>query len=213
MNSAQLKQPPENQVPLHAHAAEHLHLIRSTMERSATFRSVPGWGAILMGLLSAAGAWIASWRLDVDWWLMTWIYVATFGCIIGAGALVYKAQHDPIPFYRGAGRRFFLNFAPAIVAGLLLTELFYQSGIEHLMPGMWLMIYGVAVISGGSASVPVIPVCGLFFLLLGAFTVLVRIYLLPPTLATYHFEDLMLALGFGGIHIVGGAALVWRHGS
>lgn len=67
---------------------------------------------------------------------------------------------------------------------------------------MWLLLYGAGVTSGGAFSVRVVPVMGMSFLALGSIA----------TLAPLSLADPLLAIGFGGFHIVFGWVIARRYG-
>ncbi len=69
-------------------------------------------------------------------------------------------------------------------------------------PGTWLLLYGVGVVTAGAFSVRVVPLMGLSFMVLGV------VALLAP--ATW--GNLLLGLGFGGIHLGFGALITRRYG-
>ena len=70
------------------------------------------------------------------------------------------------------------------------------------LPGLWLLLYGTSIVTGGSYSVRPIQVMGVAFMLAGAAA------LLSPT----DWGDAYMAAGFGGLHIVFGI-IIWRkHG-
>ena len=71
-----------------------------------------------------------------------------------------------------------------------------------MLPGVWLLLYGAAVIAGGAASVKVVPLMGACFMLAGSAALFVRG--VPP--------DVLLAAGFGGVHIIFGTIITVKYG-
>ncbi|CAA9377752.1 MAG: hypothetical protein AVDCRST_MAG93-8948 [uncultured Chloroflexia bacterium] len=89
-----------------------------------------------------------------------------------------------------------------MIAAALLTAVLFQLSAATVIPGMWLLLFGTAVVTGGAFSVRVVPVMGICFMLLGAITLLS-----PPG-----WSDVLLGAGFGGLHIIFGIFIAWRHG-
>lgn len=192
-------QPP---AALHAHAAESLLFIRSTMERASGFSAVPGWGGLLMGVTALAAAAMAHpWRLT-ERWLAIWLAEAALAAAIGLAAIVEKARRSGVPLAGPAGRKFALAFVPALAAGGVLTVVLYRNGSVADLPGCWLLCYGTAVTSGGALSVRVVPLVGVCLMALGAAA------LAAPAI----WGDWFMAAGFGALHIAFGYVIARRHG-
>ncbi len=183
-------------------AREDLRFIRQTMERGAAFTAVPGWGGVGMGLTALVAAAIASSQPTPERWLLVWILEAALAVAIGVAAIQRKARRAKLPILSGAGRKFLLSFLPPALAGAVLTVALWQAGAVSLLPGTWLLLYGVAVVTGGAFSVRTVPVMGMCFMVLGLFTLLA----MPVA------GDLSMAVGFGGLHILFGTMIARRHG-
>jgi hypothetical protein len=187
---------------LHAHAAESLDYIRATMERAAGFSAVPGWGGVLMGATALVTAFLAHPWQGTGRWLAIWLLEAAVAATIGLLAIVQKARRSGTSLSGPAARKFALAFAPAIAAGAILTASLFRRGLVDDLPGTWLLLYGAAVASGGALSVRAVPLMGLCLMTLGAWALAA-----PPVRG-----DLMLALGFGVLHLVFGIVIARRHG-
>jgi len=193
---------PSEPVEMRAHAMDSLRYIRGAMERAGLFTAVPGWGGVLMGLTALAAAWMAGPAPGGARWLTVWAVEALVAVGIGLAAAWEKSRRLGMPLVSGAGRKFATGFAPAIVSGVLLTAALAGSGASAVLPGAWLLLYGAAVVSGGSHSVRVVPLMGACFMILGAVALF-----LPAG-----HGNLFLAAGFGGLHILFGAAIAVRYG-
>jgi len=185
-----------------AHAIADLRFIRQTMERSASFTAVPGWGGFVMGLSALVAAFVASRHSSSRAWLATWLADAALAALIGAWAINRKARAVNLPVFSGAGQKFALSLAPPLAAGALLTVVVYRAGAARLLPGLWLLLYGAGVVTGGAFSVKVIPVMGLCFMATGAAALFS-----PPS-----WGDAFMAAGFGGIQILFGVIIARKHG-
>ncbi len=189
-------------VSLRDHAADNLRYIRRTMEEAGSFTAVPGWGGVAMGATALAAGVVAGTQDTADAWLATWLVEAAIAILIGAVTMALKARDAATPLVTGPGRRFALNLAPALVVGALLTLALHRAGHPTLLPGVWLLMYGIGVTAGGAFSVPVVPLMGLAFLVLGA------VALFTPVA----WADALLMTGFGGFQIAGGLVIARRYG-
>ncbi len=187
--------------PLADRALDNLRYIRATMERAGSFTAVPGWGQVVVGGTALGAALVAAQQSSTLTWLVVWLVEAMVALAIGGWTMVRKARAANDSLLSGPGRRFGLSFLPPLVVGGLLTVALYFGGARSLLPAVWLLLYGTGVITGGAFSVPVVPVMGLGFLLLGV------VALLVPGAGNW-----LLAAGFGGLHIVFGFWIARRYG-
>ncbi|HEU0075009.1 MAG TPA: hypothetical protein VFS30_13485 [Dehalococcoidia bacterium] len=198
-----------NRVDHHRHSVHHreraeenLHFIRSAMEHSARFTDVPGRGKVIVGVTALFAALIASLQTTPDAWVVVWLLEAVIAASIGAVATLQKAQGDLSRLLAEPAKRFFLSFMPTLLAGGLLTIVLWQEGMTDALPGAWLLLYGAAVIAGGTFSVRILPIQGCCLFALGA------IALLGPPI----WGNWLLAAGFGGLHIVFGLIIARDYG-
>ena len=188
-------------IPLHAHAIDNLRYIRETMERAGSFTAVPGWGGVAMGLTALASAVLAS-RQKGGAWLETWLVEGSLAIALGILAMWRKASAAGLPLWSSPARKFVFSFVPPLIAGGAVTIVLWQAGLTGAIPGVWLMLYGTGVITGGAFSVPVVPVMGACFLGLGA----------AATFTPAAWGDFWLGLGFGGLHVLFGFIIARRYG-
>ena len=181
---------------------DHLRFIRETMEGAACFTAVSGIGEVAAGVTALAAAYVAT-RQSTAWsWLLVWLWEGLIAFLITLGAIVWKARRSQEELFSKPGRRFALGLFPPLIAGGLLTPVLFTSGNVDVLPGLWLLLYGTGVVTGGAFSVRTVPVMGLAFMGLGA------VALMTPA----SWGDALLAAGFGGLHIVFGVLIAWRHG-
>ena len=112
-----------------------------------------------------------------------------------------KSQRLKLPLLSGPGRKFIAGFTPAMLAGAVVTAALFQAGANALLPGTWLLLYGAAVVSGGELGARGASngrllhgtgLCGLLF----------------PVAS----GDILLAAGFGGVHIIFGTVIAVKYG-
>jgi hypothetical protein len=187
--------------------ADDLRFIRDTMERSASFTAIPGWGQVILGLTALAAAWLAeqssaAHQTDSAAWLKAWLAEAFLAAMIAFVSTRRKANRRGLPLFTGPGRRVALGLFPPLIAGALLTFLLYRAGLESALAPAWLLLYGAGIITGGAYSVSIVPVMGFCFMVTGALAVI----------APAAWGNWFLAAGFGGLHIVFGSLIARRHG-
>jgi len=201
------RKPTPEPLPMHAHAIDNLRYIRETMERAGAFTAVPGWGGVAMGVTALAAAAFASHATSREQWLAIWLFEGALAIGVGIFTMWRKATAAGMAFWSPAARKFLFSFLPPLIAGAILTLALWRAGAVAAIPGTWLMLYGAGVITGGTFSVPAIPVMGACFLAEGAV-----VAILLPNAASLIWADIWLGAGFGGLHILFGAIVARRYG-
>jgi hypothetical protein len=193
---------PNAPIPIQAHAIDNLRYIRETMEQAGSFTAVPGWGGVAMGVTAVVASVVASRQTSVGYWLATWLAEGALALTIGVLAMWRKASAAGLSMWSPPMRKFIFSFVPPLLVGAALTFVLWRAGVGTAIPGVWLMLYGTGVVTGGAFSVPIVPVMGACFLVEGALAVL----------SPVAWNDMWLALGFGGLHILFGAIIARRYG-
>jgi hypothetical protein len=187
--------------PAAGRAVDDLRFIRQTMEQSASFTALPGWGQVAMGGTALLAAWIASRQSATAMWLAVWLGDAVLAASIALVATQNKAERAGVPLTSGPARKFALSFLPPIAAAAILTPVLYQAGLVRALPGCWLLLYGTGVVSAGAFSAAIIPLMGVGFIAAG-----IAGLLLPG------WGDVLMAAGFGGLHVIFGFLIARRYG-
>jgi hypothetical protein len=199
----QLRPRAEEEPPaLHARAMDNLRFIRETMERASSFTAVSGWGQVAIGVTAAGAALVASQQETIQAWLAVWVVEAILSLLISVGAMTRKAHAAGTALLSGPGRKVVFSLSPPIVVGALLTVVLYRAGLTGAIPGVWLLLYGTGVVTGGMFSVGIVPVMGLCFMFTGAVALFC-----PSSWGNY-----FMAGGFGLLHVIFGVVIARKHG-
>lgn len=197
-----IRQSAPEPVSLHRQAMDNLRYIRHAMESAGEFTAVPGVGGVLMGATALFAAFAAHLSRSPRAWLGIWSGEALLAAAIGLAFSYRKAMRNGATLLSRPFRRFALAMVPSVFVAALLSFVLYRAGIHHMMPAIWLLLYGVGVSSGGAFSVRVVPLMGVCFLAVGT----------VAALAPSGWADFLMAVGFGGLHIVFGLVIAKRFG-
>lgn len=189
--------------PIHEHAISNLRYIREAMERASAFTSIPGWGGVAVGITAVAAAIIGHQQPDWRRWLWTWLIEAVVAATIAGITMARKAGRANVSFTEPAARRFFVSYLAPIAAGAVLTWLLARVGAFMALPATWLVLYGASFVSSGAYSIRLVQLMGVCFMLLG----IAATFMLSFTAA-----NVLLGIGFGGLHIVFGYLIARSYG-
>lgn len=203
MEPIRLVSPAQEEPPaLHERAMDNLRYIRETMERATAFTGISGWGEVAIGGSAFLASVLAAQQSSFRAWLAIWIAEGLISLLIAGWSMDRKARAVQMPMMSGPGRKAVFSLLPPILAGALVTIVLFQAGLTSAIPGIWLLLYGTGVVTGGMFSVPVVPIMGFCFMGLGALALFA-----PSALA-----DWFMAAGFGGLHVVFGVIIARKYG-
>jgi hypothetical protein len=157
---------------------------------------------VAVGVLAMVAAAVAHIRPTVEWRVGTWVVTAVACIALSMWATARKARRSDVSMVSGPAQKLALAFSPAMLVGALLTVALLRTGANDLLPAVWLLLYGTAVVAGGAFSVRIIPVMGVCFMILGALALFA-----PPAVG-----DWLMVGGFGVVHVVFGIQIARRHG-
>jgi len=203
MEPIRLVSPAQEEPPaLHERAMDNLRYIRETMERATAFTGISGWGEVAIGGSAFLASVLAAQQSSFRAWLAIWIAEGLISLLIAGWSMDRKARAVQMPMMSGPGRKAVFSLLPPILAGALVTVVLFRAGLTSAIPGVWLLLYGTGVVTGGMFSVPVVPIMGFCFMGLGALALFA-----PSALA-----DWFMAAGFGGLHVVFGVIIARKYG-
>ena len=196
-DSAALSMRTHRPVPIESRALGTLSYIRSSIDAASSL-AVPGMAGIIMGGIGIVAAGIASLPAFGSQWLAIWLVAAFAALLLGGALMARQATRRGSTLLFGPFRKFLLCLCPALLAGAALTFVLWQAQMERLIPGMWLLLYGCAVISASTVTsarnLRVIASMGGIFVVLGLVT-----FTLPAAAHTW-----ALGAGFGALHLLTG---------
>jgi len=191
-------EPPEMQ----ARAMDNLSFIRGVMERAVTFTAVSGWGQVVIGITAVVAALVAA-RQALPWArVATWVAEAGIAAGISVASMALKSHAANMPLISGPIRKLVLSFSPPMIVGAVFTAVLVKHGNYDYLPGVWMLLYGAAVVSAGTYSVRSVPVMGAAFMAVGTLTLF----------APVAWGTALMILTFGALHIAFGIWIAWRHG-
>src|ERR1700679_1691964 len=188
---------PEAPAAIESRALGTLDYIRASIESSSSL-DVPGMAGIVMGSIGVLATIVVSLPRWSPHLLAIWLAAAAVAFVLGGAMVARQIASRGRTRYLGPARKFLLCLCPSLVAGAVLTVVFAESGMTGFIPGMWLLLYGCAVLSASTVTAAAIArlicIMGDFFAVLGSMA-----FALPAAAPTA-----MLGLGFGVLHTLFG---------
>jgi hypothetical protein len=199
-DSAVFAMPTNGPVPIESRALGTLSYIRASIDAASSL-AVPGAAGIVMGTLGLIAAVFASLNRLRAHWLEIWLCTAVIASLLGGALMARQAARRAGTLFSTPLRKFALCLCPALLGGAVLTFVLWNQGMERLIPGMWLLLYGCAVISASTVTnainLRLIVSMGALFVVLGVIA-----FAAPPATHTW-----LLGAGFGLLHLVFGVII------
>jgi hypothetical protein len=199
-DSAVLAMPSNGPVPIESRALGTLSYIRASIDAAGSL-AVPGAAGILMGTLGLIATVFASLNGLRAHWLEIWLCTAVIASLLGGALMARQAARRAGTLFSTPLRKFALCLSPALLGGAVLTFVLWNAGMERLIPGMWLLLYGCGVISASTVTnainLRLIVSMGALFIVLGAIA-----FAAPRATHT-----LLLGGGFGLLHLIFGVLI------
>jgi hypothetical protein len=187
----------QSPIPIESRALGTLAYIRTSIETSGSM-AVPGMAGIVMGGIGILATIAATLPRGAPHWLLIWLVAAAVAFAVGGAMMARETAQSGHARYLGPVRKFLLCLCPALLAGAILTFVLWHAAMTNLIPGVWLLLYGCAVLSASTVTIArtmrLISIMGALFMLLS-----VLAFAAPATAHT-----LILGMGFGLLHTVFG---------
>lgn len=159
-------------------AEEDLRVIRALMERASTYRAISTPTALVGGLLSLASAMIIA-RDDLFFgrslrgreFALIWIVVLTVTMIVNAFFLRREATNSGRPFVSAGMKLALRAIVPTLIVPAIYSVWFlklgFLSGSEMQLVAVWIVFYGLALLSTALFAPRSLALLGWAFLLTG----------------------------------------------
>lgn len=188
-------------------AESTLKTIRSLMERATIYRAVSANTAILGGILALLwGGWgfyyYQSQRCSGGGFILSWVIVCLFVSVVNAVVLHKQAWLRGDPFVSPGMRLALRGIIPPIFAAAALTVIWPPI---PLLVTLWMMFYGLALLSTQEFAPASIQWLGRAFVVMGVLSGLLWT-LLRGSVDDMVFGSAAMALSFGVFHLIYGVS-------
>jgi hypothetical protein len=190
-------------------AVEQLRIIRSVMERATIFRALSGETALIGGAAALAAAWRSEGRHYwgfAGWWLGGLALVLAFNVF---QIMRMKIAHDR-PFWSPGLRMAVRGALPSLIAGGFLGFLFVRGDQTQSAACLWILHYGLALLAIREFVPKSMVWLGWAFVLFGVLSLagVAQVIHLPPDWLRILNGSRLMAIAFGGFHLIYGALIV-----
>jgi len=192
-------------------AAEQLRVIRSMMERATIFRALSGETALVGGAAALGAAWVSENR--TGWaWATVWLIGLAAALAFNAWQLYRMAAAKNGRMWTSGLKLALRGAMPSIMAGGFLGLVCVRAGSTSQAACFWILHYGIALLAIREFAPKSMVWLGWAFVIFGVLALAAMINLLgpqvTPVMAYLKNGSRLMAIAFGGFHLIYGAAIV-----
>jgi hypothetical protein len=198
-------------------AEEDLRIIRTLMERAATYRAISAPTALIGGGLSLlSAALIAKSDVLLDRairpreFALIWIAVLALTMIVNAFFVSREAKNSGRPFISSGMKLALRAIAPTLIVPAIFTVWFlkigYLGGLELELVAVWVVFYGLALLATALFAPRSLAILGWAFLLTG---VSVPVAANAVEGLSSDVPNFVMGITFGAYHLIY-AVFTWR---
>jgi hypothetical protein len=160
------------------------------MEAAASL-AVPASAGFAMGGVGVTASALAAIPSFRPYWIAIWFFAALVAAATGGLMMARRAFAQGRTLFGAQVRKFLLCLVPSLFAGAVLTLVEVSDDRLSSLAGTWLLLYGCSLIAASAATTGLIGIMGVGFLSLSV----------PAFFVSLGLQDLLLGLGFGGLHL------------
>ncbi|MDB4737495.1 hypothetical protein OAF75_01525 [Verrucomicrobiales bacterium] len=202
------------------HALEHLKVIRGMMEKATVYRALSAPAAIFGGFLAMSIGFYFFYQDQIEIYVSgykffwTWAIALIIGDSFNGFLLFRRARKEGVNFLSSGLKHTCFACAPAAIAGGIISYEVVEQEIE-LCALVWVLCYGVAILSMGAAAPRSLRRLGWAFLISGCIIFLVWMKYGPAISALLGINTLgagamIMMLTFGLLHLLHGFGVLLR---
>ncbi len=179
-------------------AEQTLEVIRTLMERSTRYTNLSGHAGIAAGLATLVGSALRA-GLDTPF-VATWFGVLAAATGLSAFFTARMAWESGEPLWTRQAKTVVLALLPALVATIVLSLVMIRAELQSLLPGVWMLLWGVGALAMSFFTPRSLSVLGASFMVAGTITLAIN--------PSREFDAWTMGLTFGAIHLAYGLGLM-----
>jgi hypothetical protein len=176
-------------------AEQTLETIRTLMERGTRYTNLSGHAGMAAGCCALMGCALRGWFGTP--FVATWMGVLVAACAACVWFTMRMAAANGEPLWTRQARTVTLALLPSLVSALVLTVVLARVGQERILPGVWMLLWGVGALAISFFTPWVMSALGVTFMAAG----------MVALLTTPTSDVLTMGITFGLIHLIYGFAL------